>query len=69
MTLPRMDAIAKRWSSIPPVSVSLVRIGAALGIKPKAKAAEAQGSMEELASMLGQSGISSEKPEWLTKTT
>lgn len=66
MTLPRMEAIAKRWETVPPLSVSVAGIAAALGIKrePKKTVAEEQ-NIDELAALFG--GIS-RKPEWLTKT-
>lgn len=40
MTLPRLAALTRRWSEIPPAAVQLSRIAAVLGIKPKASAAQ-----------------------------
>lgn len=67
MTLPRMAAIAKRWEEVPPLSISIAGIAAALGVKKPEKAAMQQQNMEELAGMLG-STLGQGKPEWLTKT-
>lgn len=64
MTLPRMEAIAKHWETVPPLSVSLASIAAALGVKRSDKKETGQ-DMGELIGALG--GIA-EKPAWL-KTT
>jgi hypothetical protein len=62
-----MAAIVKRWEVVPPLSVSIAGIAAALGVKRPEKAAAQQGNMEELAGMLGTT-LGQGKPEWLTKT-
>jgi len=64
MTLSRMEAVAKHWEKVPPVSVSLAAIAAVLGVKREEKQ-EAAGNIEELAGLFG--GVS-RRPEWLTKT-
>lgn len=63
MTLPRFDAIAKHWERIPPLSVSVAGIAAALGVERKARPSAGQ-DMGELAGLVG-SGFTSEIPEWL----
>lgn len=62
MTLPRMEAIAKHWEKIPPLSVSLAGIAAALGVKREEKKDESQQNLDELAAIFG--GVSG-RPEWL----
>ena len=36
LDLPRIDAFRRAWERVPPASVQLVRIAAALGLKPQA---------------------------------
>jgi hypothetical protein len=60
MTLPRMEAVIKRWETVPPLSVSVAGIAAALGIKHEPKKAPEQ-NMDELMSLMG--GVS-RRPEW-----
>jgi hypothetical protein len=68
MTLPRLDAVMARWKVVPPLSVSVATVAAALGVKvgtPEAKGDDAQGLID----MMGAAGLSSEKPTWLQTTT
>lgn len=66
MTLPRMDAIVKHWEVIPPLAVSVASIASALGVKRQGKVEKkAEGSIDELMSVLGGAGFKQEKPEWL----
>jgi len=60
MTLPRMEAITKRWEVVPPLSVSIASIASALGVKREPKKAPEQ-SMDELVALMG--GVS-RRPEW-----
>jgi len=71
MTLPRLVAMNARWEQVPPVSQTVACIAKALGWKPATKArGGSNGSAQELFEMLGGSGgFSTEKPEWLRKTT
>lgn len=62
-----MSAISKHWEIVPPLSVSIAGIAAALGVKKPEKAGSSQQNMEELAGMLGTT-LQQGKPEWLTKT-
>jgi len=66
MTLPRMESVMKHWDKIPPVSVTLAGIAAALGVKREEKKEVDAGNIEELARLFG--GVSKGRPEWLTKT-
>jgi hypothetical protein len=71
MTIPRMEAIAARWSKVPPLSVSVAMVAAALGVKLEqpapdqtgAPAGEQQGDLQGLVDVFG---LSEGKPEWLT---
>lgn len=72
MTIPRLTAIVAHWERVPPASVSLASIAAALGArsKPAQSAAAAQPAQKEqnrqaLFEALGGQGFSTEKPAWL----
>ena len=60
-----MEAIAKRWEFIPPLSVSVARVAAALGVELGKQPAK-QNNIQELADVMGVAGMSSELPPWLT---
>lgn len=72
MTIPRMEAIAARWSKVPPLSVSVAMIAAALGVKLEQPAAgddtgDAAGEQTgDLQGLVDVFGLSEGKPEWLT---
>ena len=73
--MPRYEAICAHWERVPPVSIcvaALARKYEAIGA-PKKKGAGADrdraSQRQALMDMLGGSGFSSEKPEWLRATT
>lgn len=69
MTLPRLDVIVEHWKKVPPLAVSAAAIASALGVGREKTAKPARkSSPAELFDMLGGSGFSTSKPEWL-KTT
>jgi hypothetical protein len=65
MTIPRLEAITKRWEVIPPLSVIVAKLAAAYGVTFD-KPAPAENNLQELVDMLGSAGLSTEKPAWLT---
>ena len=68
MTLPRLDAIAKRWREVPPLNTSTAAIAIFLGaIKQGGARAPAQAANDEAMGDLvhAMGGVSSEMPEWL----
>jgi hypothetical protein len=71
MTLPRMEAVLKRWEQIPPLSVSLAGIAATLGVpRPSGGSKQARGkNRQSLFDDLRAAGVKpGKKPEWLTTT-
>jgi hypothetical protein len=66
MTIPRLEAIAKHWETVPPLSASVAAIGAALGVTRQRAAPKAQNA-QALFDMLGDMPgvVKTEKPEWL----
>lgn len=67
MTLPRMAAISKHWEQVPPVSITLAGIAAALGVKKPEKA----NVQQDMSALMGELGgmLKGGKPEWLTEST
>lgn len=63
----RVEAITKRWETIPPLSVSVATVAASMGVKfGKEQPAETENNLQELADAVGAAGMSSELPSWLT---
>jgi len=78
MTLPRLDAISAHWRKVPPLSVSVAAIAAVLGATPAARGSGKTGGapkppveqdLNALMDLLGASGFSQGKPEWLKAAT
>lgn len=65
MTIPRMEAISRRWQRIPPLSVLVANIAAALGWQPPNEPA-GDGNIQELVDLMGSGSFATEKPAWLT---
>ena len=62
MTLPRLEAVMRRWQRIPPPGVSSACLARAWGME-QPKAARDKGDFDELMSSFG--GASKEVPAWL----
>ena len=66
MTLPRLEAISKRWDEIPPLSVSVAAIAYGLGMeKPDGSSKAKSDKLQTLVDSMGATGLGSGIPEWL----
>lgn len=65
MTLPRLEAVMRRWQRIPSPGVSAACLARAWGMEQpgKAPAAKAESDFDDLMSSFG--GASKEAPAWL----
>lgn len=70
MTLPRLDVIVEHWKKVPPLAVSVAAIATALGVGREKAATKKKtaSSAAELFDLLGGTGFSTSKPEWLRTT-
>ena len=63
--MPRVQAFAKRWEEIPPLSIMVAKVAVALGVELGKRPAK-ENNLQELADAMGAVGMSSELPSWLT---